>query len=108
MGDRGVGAQTSGSAIHQRTGIFFLGLVSQNALGCWNTKKGFKKQNFAIVQRDDQKMIYPSDVKISSDKLIVVTNRLPIFLYGKLDYNETNFRVWMNSVKDAVEGTKCM
>lgn len=108
LGDRGEGAQTSASAIHKPSGIFFLGMVNQNALGCWNTRKGFMKDNFAIIQKDDKKMIYPCDVKISGDKLVFLTNTMPVFLYGTLDYDQTNFRVWTGNVRDIVKGTKCM
>lgn len=52
-------------------------------------------------------MIYPSDVKIYQDEVIVLTNTMPVFLYRQLNYDETNFRVWINSVNEAVEGTAC-
>lgn len=61
----------------------------------------------SLVQKDDQKMIYPSDVKVFGDKVFVLTNTMPGFLYGRLNYDETNFRVWGNDVRKAIEGTKC-
>lgn len=83
----------------------FLALVNQNALGCWNVNNGLS--TISLVQKDDQKMIYPSDVKVFGDKVFVLTNTMPGFLYGRLNYDETNFRVWANDVRKAVEGTKC-
>lgn len=105
VGDRGELQQTATADIHKPTGIMFLGLVNQNALGCWNIKKPLN--TVSIVKKDDDKMIYPSDVKIVGNKVYVLTNTMPGFLYGMLDYDKINFRVWSNDVNSAVEGTAC-
>lgn len=108
VGDRGKQSHTSASKLHQSTGVLFLGLVNQNALGCWNTNnKEFRASDFDIVHKDDEKMIYPSDVKIYGDDVIVLTNRMPVFLYGKLNYDDVNFRVWIQNVNVAVKETRC-
>lgn len=52
-------------------------------------------------------MIYPCDVKISKDDIILLTNNMPIFLYSTLNYDETNFRVWIQNVRTAVKDTRC-
>lgn len=36
-----------------------------------------------------------------------MTNTLPRFIYGKLDTNEYNFRIWRTNVYDAIRGTAC-
>lgn len=41
------------------------------------------------------------------NNLWVLTNTLPRFIYGKLDTNEYNFRIWRTNVFDAIRGTKC-
>ncbi|KAL1494154.1 hypothetical protein ABEB36_009798 [Hypothenemus hampei] len=105
IGNRGPGHQTSTADLHKPTDIMFLGLVNQNALGCWNVKKPL--ESISIVQQNNRTMIYPSDVKISQDRVYVLTNTMPGFLYGRLNYDETNFRVWSNDVRQAVKGTKC-
>lgn len=64
-------------------------------------------RNFDIVQRDNNRMIYPCDVKVYRDDVILLTNSMPVFLYSRLNYDEVNFRVWMASVEEAVEGTYC-
>lgn len=107
LGDRGKLSQTSAADLHKDSGILFLGMVNQNALGCWNSNKEFKPENFQIVLKDDDKMIYPCDVKIYKDDVIVLSNKMPRFLYGQLNYDETNFRIWMNNVQDAVKDTTC-
>lgn len=37
----------------------------------------------------------------------MLTNTLPRFIYGKLDTNEYNFRVFRTRVYEAIRGTKC-
>ncbi|XP_071055480.1 uncharacterized protein [Onthophagus taurus] len=107
LGDRGPNSQTSASDLHKPTGTLFLALVNQNAVGCYNINKPFDKRNFGIVQKNDNTMIYPSDLKIYKDDLIVLTNTMPVFLYSHLNYDQINFRVWMKNVHEAVKGTVC-
>ncbi|KAI4460332.1 protein yellow-related [Holotrichia oblita] len=107
LGDRGPGSQTSASDLHKSSGILFLSMVNQNAVGCWDTNKPFEPKNFGIVQRNDSTMVYPADLKIYQDDIIVLTNSMPVFLYSSLNYDEINFRVWMNNVYEAVKGTNC-
>lgn len=107
MGDRGKGSQTSASDLHKKSGVLFLGLVNQNAVGCWNTNNKFNSNDFVTILKDDVKMIYPCDMKVYGDEVIVLSNRMPVFLYGSLNYDDTNFRVWMSSVDEAIKGTSC-
>ncbi|CAH0564873.1 unnamed protein product [Brassicogethes aeneus] len=105
VGDRGQNSQTSSADIHKESGVMFLGLVNQNALACWNAAASLKE--ITTVARNDEKMIYPSDVKVYNDKIYMLTNKMPEFIYGKLNYDEVNFIVWSNTVKNAVRNTKC-
>lgn len=105
VGDRGENSQTSSADVHKPSGVMFLALINQNALGCWKLSNPL--DTISVVQKDDQKMIYPSDVKVSGDKIYVLTNTMPEFLYGRLNYDETNFRVWSNSIEGAIQSTRC-
>ncbi|KAL3274643.1 hypothetical protein HHI36_016023 [Cryptolaemus montrouzieri] len=105
VGDRGEGSQTSASALDQSTGVLFLGLVNQNALACWNINSPIT--DISIVQKDDERMIYPCDLKIYNDNIYLLTNTMPTFLYGQLDYDVTNFRIWVQNVGEAIQGTRC-
>lgn len=107
VGDRGPDSQTSASDLHQPTGVLFLSLVNRNALGCYNVNKDFRLRNFDIIQTDAEKMIYPSDVKVYNDDVVLLTNNMPLFLYSTLNYDEVNFRVWIERVTRAIEGTYC-
>ncbi|XP_018332063.1 L-dopachrome tautomerase yellow-f2 [Agrilus planipennis] len=110
VGRRELGYQSSSSALYQSNGVLFLGLVNKNALGCIKTGQRLMADpvTVGIVQRDDNKMIYPCDVKIYKNDVILLTNTMPVFLYGNLDYSQVNFRVWMENVDKALEGTGCL
>ncbi|KAF2879521.1 hypothetical protein ILUMI_26653 [Ignelater luminosus] len=105
--ERAGGSQTSASDLHQPSGVLFLSLVNQNAIGCWNVNNNARSENFDIIHKDDQKLIYPCDLKVYQDEVIVLSNTMPVFLFARLNYDETNFRVWISKVSDAVRDTSC-
>lgn len=105
IGDRGQNSQTAAADIHKPSGTMFFSLVNHNAIGCWNIRDPVK--SISYVHRDDENMIYPSDVKIVNDRIYVLTNKMPVFIYGKLNYDEVNFRLWTNRVDAAIDGTLC-
>lgn len=37
----------------------------------------------------------------------VLSNRLPIYLYSQLDFNDINFRIQRAGVREAVVGSSC-
>lgn len=82
-----------------------MNLVNQNAVGCW--RENTPASQISIIQQNNQTMIYPSDSKIAGNDLIVLTNRFPDYLYGKLNFDEINFRVWRQNIDVAVAGTAC-
>ncbi|XP_076273325.1 L-dopachrome tautomerase yellow-f2-like [Rhynchophorus ferrugineus] len=105
VGDKGPKTHTSMADIHPSSGIMFLNFINQNAVGCWNTQKSL--DTISIVHKDDTKMIYPADVKVSGDRVYVFTNQMPILTIDNLDNDDVNFRVWSNIVEDAVKDTNC-
>lgn len=105
IGDRGQYSQTAAADIHKPSGIMFLSLVNHNAIGCWNTMDPLDAISY--VHRDDEKMIYPSDIKVVKNRIYALTNSMPVFIYGKLNYDEVNFRLWSNRVDAAIDGTLC-
>lgn len=108
VGDRGKNGQSSSHVLHQTSGTILMAEVSKNGLYCWNTHKPLTPENQGLVHQDADKMIYPSDVKLDdTDNVWMMTNSMPRFLYGSLNYEQTNFRVWTNNVRDAVAGTPC-
>lgn len=108
VGDRGRDGQSSTHVMHKKSGLVFFAEVNRNGMSCWNSNKPLTKDSYDIIQQDAGTMIYPGDIRIDAeDNVWMMTNSMPVFLYGRLDYSETNFRVWTASVKDAVRGTKC-
>lgn len=81
--------------------------VAKNAIGCWNTYQKFTMGQ-DIIAYNNETMIYPSDLKIDQESTIwFLTNRIPFFVFGKLDVNDYNYRVFRKNVNDAVQGTRC-
>lgn len=108
LGHRQPQSQCTMHDYDEDTGVMFYAEVGRNAIGCWNTRKAFSTKNHDIVHRDNEQMIYPSDLSVDSDgTLWVMSNTMPRFLYARLDENEFNFRVWRTKAEDAIRGTKC-
>ncbi|XP_050675833.1 protein yellow [Leptidea sinapis] len=109
LGNRGPNAQSSVSFLDPKTGILFYSLVNLNAVACWRTtNKEYLMKNQGRIYMDDMKMIYPTDIKVDyDDNLWILSNRMPIWMYGKLDSNEVNFRVFTAPVLNAISHTAC-
>lgn len=53
-------------------------------------------------------MIFPSDVKIDTDRNVwMISDRMPRFLIASLDFSKTNFRIFKAKLNDLIEGTIC-
>uniref|UniRef100_A0A336MSU8 CSON006707 protein n=1 Tax=Culicoides sonorensis TaxID=179676 RepID=A0A336MSU8_CULSO len=108
LGNRGPGTQ---SAMHQfdlTTGVLFFSEIGRNAIGCMNSDRPINKENHAIVAQDNDRMIYPSDLKVDVDgTLWVFTNTMPRFIYSQLNTSEYNFRIWKANSRDIIRGTIC-
>ncbi|KAI4460333.1 protein yellow-related [Holotrichia oblita] len=107
LGDRGNDWQTSASAFHPSSNVMFFALVNKHGVGCWNINNLFSQNSFVILKKDEAKMIYPADLKIYKNDIIILTNRMPVFVYSKLNYDEINFRVWIGNIYDVIRGTGC-
>lgn len=52
--------------------------------------------------------MYFYDIQVDSDGILwALTNTLPRFIYGKLNTDEYNFRVWRGNTKQLIKGTIC-
>ncbi|KAK7868092.1 hypothetical protein R5R35_005542 [Gryllus longicercus] len=108
LGSRGERAQSTASFIHEPSGVLFYTLVNRNGVGCWNTNKPFSEENQGLAAHDDKALIFPNDLKVcGGGNLWVLSNRLGDFLYGKLDPNEVNYRIFRRPVPEVVRGTVC-
>lgn len=108
LGARPERAQTAMHEYDETTGVLFYAEVGRNAIGCWNTKKPFSARNHDVIHRDNERMIYPSDMNVDRDGTIwVMSNTMPRFIYASLNTDEFNFRVWKASTRNAIRGTLC-
>ncbi|CAK1579916.1 unnamed protein product [Parnassius mnemosyne] len=109
LGSRGPNAQSSASFVDPKTGVLFYSLVNLNAVACWRTtNKDYNMKNQGRIFMNDETMVYPTDIKVDyNDSLWILSNRMPIWMYGKLDPNEVNFRVFYAPVLDAISHTAC-
>jgi len=108
IGSRGRRGQSS-TADMTPSGIYFAAQVQLEGVSCWDTRKPFNQNNVAMVQRDPVLLGFPNDLKLDADRdnVWVVSNNLPIYLYGQLNFNEINFRLLRANVARAVRGTIC-
>lgn len=62
-----------------------------------------------MVQRDPILLGFVNDLKLDTDRenIWVVSNNLPIFIYGTLDYTQINFRLLRANVQRAIAKTIC-
>lgn len=109
LGSRGPNSQSSVSFVDQKTGVLFYSLVNINAVACWKTSnKEYVMKNQGRIYMNETTMIYPTDIKVDyNDTLWILSNRMPIWMYGKLDPTDVNFRVFSAKVVDAISHTAC-
>ncbi|XP_045477226.1 protein yellow [Harmonia axyridis] len=108
LGSRGPKSQSTASFFHSKTSVLFYGLINLNAIDCWNTTVPYTMENQGRVYQNDVTMVFPNDIKVdANDNLWVLSDRLPIFMYQKLDDQDVNFRILTAPVSEAVEGTVC-
>lgn len=106
---RGVTGQASASAIDRR-GIMFYGLVLRDTVACWDTRKLYRKRTQGVVASNRETIIFPNDIKVDQEiqqNVWVITNRLPMFQAGQIDFDDYNYRILYADIEEAVRGTIC-
>ena len=116
IGERGQFGQSSTSGI-ARNGVMFFTQVHKDDIGCWDTNKDYNRDNlhrfFENGKNFTNELIqFPNDLKVDHEQLSnqsvwVMSNRLPIYLYSQLDYNEINFRILKANVVNIIANTVC-
>lgn len=69
LGNRAPNSQSSMHDFDRNTGIIFYTQVGINGIGCWNTNTPHRPENVAVLARNNQTMIYPSDLTVSYGQL---------------------------------------
>lgn len=108
IGDRGVNAQSSASFIDPATGVLFYSLINLNAVACWSTSnKEYTMKNQGRIYMNNTTMVYPVDIKVYNNTVWILSNKLPMYMFGSLDLKEINFRVFSAPVVEAISHTAC-
>lgn len=98
----------STSRVISDDGIMLFNLIDQNAVGCWHTTMPYTPTYHGVVDRDDEGLIFPADVKIDENRNVwVLSDRMANFLISSLDYNDINFRIYSAPLQTLVSGTVC-
>lgn len=98
------------TAVMDNNGILFYNLVSKDSIGCWDSRKPYKRSNLGLIAKNSTTLVFPNDLKIDKEKrpsIWIITNRLPFFLYRKLDPDDYNFRIMSAYIDEAIHGTIC-
>ncbi|KAL0278633.1 UNVERIFIED_CONTAM: hypothetical protein PYX00_000400 [Menopon gallinae] len=101
--------QSSASGMDRR-GVLFYNLVSQDAVGCWNSRRPFKRQYHGKVDENKETLNFPNDLKVDQEKrqsVWVLSNKLHKYIYAALNTEDVNFRVLTGRVEDLVRDTIC-
>lgn len=106
---RGPQGHASAAAM-DRNGVLYYNLVSKDAIGCWDSRKPYKRVNHGTIVRNSTTMVFPNDMKVDSEErqsVWVLTNRLPFYLYKGLDPKAINFRIMRAYTDEAVKNSIC-
>lgn len=109
IGTRGPRGQSSTVGIDNK-GVMFFNLVHRDAVGCWDINKPYVPENIGIVEQNETTLFFPNDLKVDNEDrqgVWVISNRLPMYLYSQLNFNEYNFRVMRIGVEDAAANSPC-
>jgi hypothetical protein len=66
VGNRGKDTQSTMHSYHAATGVIYYAQINKNAVSCWNSNRELKAANFKEIVRDNEKLIYPSDLSVST------------------------------------------
>lgn len=106
-------SQSAAQAMDEN-GVLFFGLLSDLAIGCWNSLKNpeYGARGNDIVVTSPEILQFPSGMKIvTSNKgrreLWVLTSAFQRYMSGSLNTAETNFRIQAGFLNELVRGTKC-
>ncbi|KAJ8959625.1 hypothetical protein NQ318_021812, partial [Aromia moschata] len=93
-----------------RNGIMFFNLVTRDSVGCWDTRKPYKRANLGVVAKNSKTLVFPNDIKIDQEprqSVWLISNWLPYYLYEGLDEDKVNFRILRAYTDEAIKNTIC-
>lgn len=106
VGDRGVNGQATAEYLDPKTNVLFYTQVNKDAIGCWNANKEYTPDTQGLVDSDSDALVFPNDLKVDNDgNLWILSDRMPIFLFKKLNPNEFNYRILTAKISDIIRET---
>lgn len=91
--DVGLKSSQTDGMIMDDTGILYYGLLGDSSVGKWDSQTPFASGQ-KVISRDAAFIQWPNSFTFDlSGNLILLTNRLHKFIYGKMDLQEPNFRL---------------
>ncbi|XP_048510657.1 protein yellow-like isoform X2 [Athalia rosae] len=100
---------SSGSAM-DRNGVMFFNMVTRDSVWCWDSRKEYIPQNLGVIGQSNVSLVFPNDIKIDHEpeqSVWVLSNKLPLYLYDRLDKGDVNYRLFRANVKQAIQNTVC-
>lgn len=58
-GDQG---HVSSSAMDDN-GIMYYNLVTRDSIGCWDSRKPYKRENLGLVAKSKDTLVFPNDIR---------------------------------------------
>lgn len=108
LGERGPNGQSSASYFDQKSKVMFYTQVNKDSIQCWNADTEYTPDTQGIVDSDADALEFPNDLKIDDDgNLWVLSDRMPRFLFTKLDTNKFNYRILTGKIPEIIKGTVC-
>lgn len=96
--DLGSKASQTDGMIMDQNGVLYYGLLADNSIARWDSKTSFPESQ-KVITRDKAYLQWPDSLAFDmSGNLLVVTNKLQKFIYGKLNLTEPNFRILQGNV----------
>lgn len=107
LNERGPLSHTT-ARVMDEFGLQFFNLIDQNAVGCWSMANPYHPDYHAVVDRDDEVLSFPADIKIDRNRNVwVISDRMPNFLLSNLNPNDINFRIFFAPIDILTQGTIC-
>ncbi|KAJ8982128.1 hypothetical protein NQ317_002854 [Molorchus minor] len=107
-GNKGEKSQTSASVFDEKANVLLFTQLVKDGVACWNANKTLNAQNVGMVAEDHENLIFTNDIKVDSERnLWILSDKMPAFLYKKLNPEEINYRIYKVAVDEAIRGTPC-
>ncbi|XP_076684761.1 yellow-h isoform X2 [Andrena cerasifolii] len=100
---------SSGSVV-DRNGVMFFNMVTRDSVWCWDTRKEYIPQNLGVIGTSNLSLVFPNDIRVDHEydqNVWVLSNRLAMYLYSRIDSSKVNYRVFKANAMEAVKDTVC-